>query len=500
MDYFDALAQGLVALMDPTRFLFLFLGVLLGIAVGVLPGLGGTATMAILLPVIYGMDPYTALALLIGMMAVTATADTIPAVLFAVPGSTSAATSIIEGYPMAKQGQAARALGAAFSASMLGGLFGAVVLVLSVPIARPLLQQWLSPEFFMLCLTGVVLVGGLAGDQPLKGLMAGGLGLLLATIGGAPGVGFYRFTFDLPYLLTGIPLIIVALGMFGLPELVDMQMKGTSVSEVPIVGKGVWQGYKDTFRNWWLVIRSSAIGAWVGFAPGIGQSAASWIAYSHAVTTTKDGKFGKGDVRGLIAPEAANNAVRGGDLIPTLLFGIPGSGGMAVFLVALILIGVRPGPDMVDKQLPFLFTVVWSLAIASIIVTAMCTALIRPIAALSTVKAHIIIPFILLFVMVGAFQATGDWGDWIALAVFGVLGWTMKRVGYPRPPLMVGFVLGSLAERYLWTSVAIWDGNWLYRPWVLGLFAVIIASLVFVVRKPKQQQEQNEPAQISGGV
>ncbi|MFC2067198.1 tripartite tricarboxylate transporter permease [Chloroflexota bacterium] len=492
MGYFEALWQGFLLLMDPTRFAFLFLGVLLGMTLGAIPGLGGTIGLAILLPFVFGMEPTFAIALLIGMMAITTTSDSIPAIMFSVPGTASAAVDLVDGYPMTKRGEASRALGAAFSASMTGGIFGAIVLSASIPIIRPLLRQWMSPEFFMLCILGVVTVGALSGRRPLKGILAGGFGLALATVGIAPAVGHFRFSLGQPYLFDGIHILVVALGIFAMPELVDLFMKGSKIADVPKLGHGVLQGYKDTYKNWWLVLRSSAIGAWMGFLPGVGASAGSWIAYGHAVMTEKNGQFGNGDVRGLIAPEASNNAVRGGELIPTLMFGVPGSAPMAIFLTGLIILGVGIGPQLIERQLPLVFSMAWGIALANIMSTAVCSLLIRPIAALSMVRIHLLAPFILLFVLVGVYQATYNWGDFVGLFLFGLGGWTMKRLGWPRPPLLIGFVLGGLAERYLWLSHGLFGWSFLYRPWVLIIFGMIICSLVYFMYNKKQRDYLGE--------
>ena len=480
----QALIDGLILLVDPVRFAFLFLGVLMGMAVGAIPGLGGSVGMAILLPFIFGMEPAAALAMLVGLVAVNTTSDTIPAVIFAVPGTAASAATVVDGYPMCKKGEAARALGAGYMASVLGGIVGALFLTAAVPFARPLLRQFLSPEFFMLSLLGVAMVGALSGPKPLKGIIAGGVGLVFAAIGGAPGVGHYRFVFNQPYLYDGIPLLVVAMGVFALPEVADLFIKGTQIADVPKLGKGIIEGYKDVFRNWWLMLRCGAIGAFIGFIPGLGGTAANWMAYGHAASTVKNNYFGRGDVRGVIAPEAANNAKDGGAFIPTLIFGIPGSGGMAIFLVGLMIIGVNPGSDMVDpdKNLHLLYLMVWSLVIANIMAGALCSLLTRPIAYLSVTKVFYILPFILMAIMIGAYQSTRHWGDLIGLFIFGFLGWIMKRTGWPRPPLLVGFVLGSIADGFLWLTVLIFDYHWLWRPWVITIAIITIVSLYTLTR------------------
>jgi TctA family transporter len=289
--------------------------------------------MTMLLPVIYGMDPHSAFALLIGMIAVIPTSDTFPSVLMGIPGSAGSQATVMDGYPLSQKGQAARALGAAFTASLIGGLIGAFALSLMVPIVRPLILAFGSPELFMLALLGISMVGILSGKNILKGVLAAGIGLLIGCMGPAPAVPEYRYTFGLVYLFDGIPLVIVGLGLFAVPELVDLLCKGRSIAKTGKLEKGWLDGVKDAIRHKFIVFRCSLIGVAVGFIPGLGGSVVDWLAYGHVKGTTKgENDFGEGDIRGVLAPESANNAKEGGGLIPTLLFGIPGSGSMAVFL------------------------------------------------------------------------------------------------------------------------------------------------------------------------
>ncbi|MGD8763021.1 MAG: tripartite tricarboxylate transporter permease, partial [Desulfobacteraceae bacterium] len=329
----DVILQSLAVVLQPGHLLMLICGVVMGLAIGILPGLGGIVGMTILLPVIYGMDPHSAFGLLIGMVAVIPTSDTFPSVMMGIPGSSASQATIMDGYPLAKRGEAARALGAAFTASLIGGLFGALVLTIIIPIARPLVLAFGSPELFMLALLGMSMVGVLSGNKPIRGILAAGIGVMIGALGDAPAVPEYRYTFGIDYLMDGIPLVVVGLGLFAFPEIVDLVIKGRSIADVATLGKGWLDGVKDTLRHKFIVMRCSAIGVVVGFLPGLGGSVVDWIAYGHIIQTTRDReKFGKGDIRGVIAPESANNAKEGGGLIPTFLFGIPGSGSMAVFL------------------------------------------------------------------------------------------------------------------------------------------------------------------------
>ncbi|HEX9879640.1 MAG TPA: tripartite tricarboxylate transporter permease, partial [Candidatus Binatia bacterium] len=378
----EAAIEGLLGVLTPYSLAMMTLGVLIGSLVGFLPGVGGPTTLAIMLPFVMTMkNPLAVIALLVGIDAVGNTASAFPSILISVPGSAGSQATILDGYPLSKQGQAARALSASLMASLLGGLIGPVVLVASLPILRPLVLAFGSPEFFVLTLWGLTMVAVLSGNTPVKGLTAGILGVFIAMIGTDPKSGIERFAFDEPYLWEGVSLIIVALGLFGVPEIMALASQKTSIAETHELGHGFMQGIRDTFRCWWLVVRSSAIGTWVGFLPGLGSSVADWFAYAHAVQTEKNREnFGKGDIRGVIAPEASNNAKEAGSYIPTLAFGIPGGTSTALILTAFVAVGIKPGPDMLTEQLDLTFAVVWTLALANVIAVALCMVLVKPLA------------------------------------------------------------------------------------------------------------------------
>jgi TctA family transporter len=473
----------------PIRFLFLFFGVIMGLALGAIPGLGGLVGLAVILPFTHTMDPLAAMAIMIGLIAVTTTSDTIPSVLFAVPGTTGSQATILDGHPMARKGEAGRAFGAAYMSSMLGGVFGALVLAVSIPILRPLVLILGSPEFFMMGILGISMVAVLSGRNPVRGLIAGTLGLMVGMIGVDPQTGGMRWVFGFLYLWDGIPLVPVTLGLFAIPEIVDLVIKGTSIADVPREKmKGALVGIRDTFQNWFLVLRCSLIGVWVGFIPGLGTSVVDWFAYGHAVQTEKGAResFGHGDVRGVIAPESANNAKEGGALIPTIAFGIPGSASMALFIAALMIHGISPGPDMIAKQLDLTYTMIWSLALANIMGTGICLGLTPLLAAVARARIHIIAPLVIIVVFLAAFQASGSTGDLIALLSFSVFGWLMKRFGWPRPPLVLGLVLSKIIENYLFISIGAYGFAWTYRPIVLLIAGLTIFSVIFGVRQTKQ--------------
>jgi TctA family transporter len=406
-----------------------------------------------------------------------------------IPGTSSAQATILDGFPLAQRGEAARALGAAFSASLLGGIFGAVVLTASIYLARPLILAVGFGEQLMLIILALTMVGMLTGGSALKGLASCGLGLLIGSIGAAPATGDYRLAFGTLYLGDGIPLVIVGLAMFAVPEMVDILRRRTRISTVPELGSGTLRGFAETLRHKWLVVRCSAIGTVIGALPGLGGSVTNWVAYGHVVQSVKDrDQLGKGDIRGVIGPESANNSDNGGALVPTLMFGIPGSGSMAVFLGGLILIGVEPGIGMLERHLDLTFIIIWSLALANVIGAGTCLFLAKPIARLTLIPFLVLAPFLIVIVYFAAFQATQQWADLITLFALGVLGMYMKRFGWSRPALLIGFVLAMRLDAAVYQSVQVYGMSFLERGGVQIMLALIAASVFLAVRfKPSRE-------------
>jgi len=485
----ESLLAALLTLFQVEHFLFLALGTFLGLVVGILPGLGGIAGLSLLLPFVYGKDPTLVLPMMIGLLAVTNTSDTFPAVLMGIPGTSSAQATILDGFPLAQRGEAARALGAAFSASLLGGLFGALVLTVSIYAARPLILAVGFGEQLMLIILALTMVGMLTGASALKGIASCGLGLLIGTIGAAPATGEYRLAFGTVYLGDGIPLVILGLAMFAVPEMVDILRRRARISSVAKLGSGTLRGFAETLKHKWLVVRCSSIGVLIGALPGLGGSVTNWVAYGHVVQSVKDrDMLGKGDIRGVIGPESANNSDNGGALVPTLMFGIPGSGSMAVFLGGLILIGVEPGIGMMERHLDLTFIIIWSLALANVIGAGACLFLAKPIARLTLIPFMVLAPFMIVIIYFAAFQASRDWADLAALFALGVLGMYMKRFGWSRPALLIGFVLSMRLDAAVYQSVQVYGMSFLERTGVQVMLALIAISVFLAFRfKPLRE-------------
>jgi TctA family transporter len=478
----SAAVHALSIILSFDRLVFLVLGVLVGLVLGLIPGIGGLTGFALLVPFTYTMDPYAAFAMLLGMHSVIATSDVLTAVLFGVPGASAAQATVLDGLAMTKKGQASRALAACYTSSLFGGLIGALILAIILPVVRPLVLAIATPEMLALTIFGIAMVSVLSGNAPLKGFVAACLGILISMIGTNLQTGQLRWTGDSLYLADGIPLVPILLGLFALPELCDLAIQRTAMAEAPPlkVRDGMRQGIADVLKNWLLVLRCGGLGAFLGMIPGITGAVSDWIIYGHAMATCKGAKesFTKGDVRGVIAPESANNAREGGMMVPMLAFGVPGGAVQAILLGALMVHGFMAGPDMLTKHLDLTYSMVWSIALANIFGTVLCFSLSGYLAKVATLRYSVILPAILPIVLVGAFQASRSWGDLALVLIAGLVGWTMKRLKWGRPPLILGLVLGALIERFMSISFMRYNFDWLMRPGVIGLLS--LAALVFL--------------------
>jgi TctA family transporter len=494
VELFSALSSGLIQVFNWSTFTLMMIGIGVGFVVGILPGLGGPTAMALMLPFVFKMNAVEAFAFLLGMTAVTATTGDITSVLFGVPGEPTTASTIVDGHTMARNGEAGRALGAVLMSSLVGAIFAAMALAVAIPIIRPLVLSFGSPEFFMLALLGISFVASLSGEDQLKGIIAGGIGLLLATIGLDPISGIQRYTFGQLFLWDGIGLVPITIGFYAIPETIELAVLGTSIAKQE-VGKlgGVLEGVKDTFRHLWLVLRCSALGCFVAIIPGMGAATTQWLAYAHAVQSSPNKEnFGKGDVRGVLGPGAANNSTLGGSLITTIAFGVPASVTMAILLGAFIIQGIVPGPDMLipppKGKLDLTFSFVWVIILSNIITVAICFLFLKPLAKVTQVRGGIIIPLILVLIYLGAYAEKNAFADMVVVLVFGALGWVMEKMEWPRPPVLLGLVLGPLAENRLFLSTDNYGLNWTSRPGVIIIFAITLFGILYPVYKSRRER------------
>ena len=523
-DYFGALLAGLTDILPLSEhganaFQAMLLGVAIGFVVGILPGLGGAVTLALMLPFTFDMDATQAFAFLLGANAVVATTGDITSVLFGVPGEGISAAVIVDGHPMAKRGEAGRALGAVLMSSLIGAVFGAVVLAAAIPVVRPIVLAIGSPEFFMLALLGITFVATLSGGNMIKGLTVGALGLALAMIRLEPVTSIPRYTLEgvlgrseSLFLWDGINFVAITVGLFAIPEIIDLAVKGTGIAERSAgrIG-GVAQGVKDTFRHWFLVFRCSALGAYIGLVPGLGGGPAQWMSYAHAVQSadSKEG-FGKGRIEGVLGPGAANNSKEGGSLIPTIAFGIPGSLSMAILLGAFLIQGLVPGPNLLDANTPIrpdmaalggwvpsglelTFSFVWVLIVSNIITVVVSFLFLKWLARITEIRGTLIIPIILLLVYLGGFTVANRSQDLMIVIIFGLLGWVMVKFDWPRPPMLLGLVLAPIAETNLRVSTQVYGTyGWLAEPGVIIIAILMLASVAYPLWQESKQKKREE--------
>jgi putative tricarboxylic transport membrane protein len=478
----ESAIEALQILVSPQHLVWLFIGVAIGLVLGLIPGLGGLTGMAVLLPLIVGLEPASGIAMLIGLNAATTIGDTFPSVLMGVPGTAASQATVLDGYPMARKGLANVALGAAFTSNMLGGFIGAVVLLVLIPLARPIIVGMGSPQLFMLTLLGFSLVAVLARGAVGPAFMSGLLGMLLATIGSASMTGEYRFVGDIFYLYDGLDLSVLAVGLFAIPSIMSLLTQNQSVARTLAHQRGgVLRGARAALRHKRVLVGNSLLGSALGIVPGIGGSVIDWITYGatkQAVRKDRD-QFGKGDIRGVMAPEAANNAKDGGVLVPTLMFGIPGSATAAILLGGFATMGIATGPSMLRAEnLYLIFVIIWTLVLANAIGAMSSAALAGTLSRISLLKPYTYGPFLLVIMIIAAYQAGVRWGDVVAVIVIGLLAWLMQALKWPRPPLLIGFVLGTGAENYLWISVGRYEWSWLTQPSVIIIGLLIVLTLI----------------------
>jgi len=493
----EAAAGALVQLFTPYYFMLFMVGIFMGLITGIIPGVGGTVALALALPFVMKLDAVTALPFMIGLISPVLTSDSIPAILIGAPGSASAAATMMDGFPMAKKGEAGRALGIAFTASAIGGVFGAVLIAVSIPILKPLVLFFETPEFLALSVLAISSVAILSGGSIMKGLGAAGIGLLLAMIGEDPIRFVPRWNFGVDYLVDRIHIIPVAMGLFAIPELLETCIAGSPIADISKESmRGRYEGLKDVLREWRLVLSSSGIASFIGFLPGLGSTVSTWICYTWSVITTKDKSgFGKGEPRGVVGCEAANNASAGGAMIPTIAFGVPGSTITALVLVVFWAVDINPGPKLLTEHLDLVYLIIWSIALANIIGAAICYLLTNKLAMLTKVPPHILAPLVLAVIVAGTLFATASVGGVVILIAFGILGWFMKSLGWPRPAFLLAFILGPVIERFYFHSIMMYNYAWLLRPAVIIILlcAAAVIYLGLTIQKKAENVEVTQP-------
>ena len=450
-------------LFTPSGALFLCLGVGVGLAFGVMPGLGGTTAIALLMPLSFTLEANQAMLLMGGVMGAVSAGGSVSAILINTPGTAPNAATCFDGYPLAQQGKAGLAIGAAAGASSIGGVVGLFTLIAVMPVMKGLVLLFGPPEYFILAAMGLAAIAVSTGGRFLRGLIAGALGLMLAFVGYDAVGGGVRFTLGSDYLWDGIQLVPALTGLFAISEMIALSVSGGTIAREgaaePITG--VLDGVRQAARHWKTTLQGSAIGTVVGAVPGLGGTVAAFLSYTAAMQISKSPEtFGKGNIEGVIGPEAANNSKDGGSLIPTLSFGIPGSAEMAVFLGVLVLHGLQPGPMLLLEHEGVIFSLILALLASTLLSNLLVLAVARPLAVITRVDVHLLVPVVIAVALVGVYALRETVGDVVLAGLFGALGYLMIRLRYPRVTLVIALILGELAERSFHQSLNMSAGDW----------------------------------------
>lgn len=506
MDAHIILSSLLGLLLHPKLLGLMLLAIPLGIFFGCVPGLGGKLGIVLLIPFVYGMDPLPGAVFLLAMHSIVHTGGIVPSILFGVPTNGPEAPLLADGYPMVRNGQAGRALGAALSAAGIGGLIGVGCLALILPVVEPFVLAFSPIEFFWLAIIGITLISALAGRMLVQGLIVGCFGWLVGMIGLDPQTGVQRYTFNQLFLWDGFDVISGVLALYALPEMMQLgrgrggEAEGSDKAVVTrYTFAEVWDGVLENLRHWPLTLLTAVMGTFIGMIPGLGGEAAGWMCYSFAVSRAKQPeRFGQGAVEGVIAPSTGMNAKEGGGLLPTLFFGVPAGSGMAIMLGAFIMLGIKPGPLMVVHDLPLVWSLIWAIALSNLLCTTLLLFVGKHMSAVAHIRASVLVPVVLVFALLGTFLAKDHWESLLVFAGLGALGYVMRRNHWPRPCFIIGLVLGPTAELSFHKAFALYGLRFLVQPTSLGLMAIVAAIVTFNLRKTYGPAAQLTEGQLGG--
>lgn len=494
MGYFGSLASALGNFGSLSVIVVMVLGTLLGVFVGVVPGLGGIVLLAVLLPFLYNVNPVIGLALLLASHSAIYYSGSTTAILINTPGAPESAATCFDGYAMTRKGQVGRALGISAASTTYGGIFGAVALLVAIPVMVKLVNIFHPPEYFFLTILAVVLIGQLQSGSTTKGIISGLFGFLLSFVGAAASTGTLRYTFGLLGLYDGLNIAAVAIGLFAISQMFVLYGSKRNVSgsdKVHLSRKEVWGsvagGIHDLLVHKWMATKSAFIGVMCGVIPGIGSTAANFLSYGYAMRSSKNPeKYGTGIPEGIIAPEASSISKEAGALIPTIALGVPNGPAMAILLAAFSILGLQPGPSMLSQHLPLVFWMVIVLAVSSILASVLGLGLAPILAQITVIPSRVLVPFVLVLASIGAYASTTEFLQVTVMMIMGGIGFAMRRHHYSLPAVIVGLVLGSTAENNLVLTLKIYQWRFIERPLTDVLILAIVAVIFFGARKSKQ--------------
>lgn len=475
----EALAAMGSIVFDVNLLFLIFVTTILGVVIGVLPGLGSTTGAALLLPFTLTMEPVHAITVLTTIYVSATFAGSITAILINTPGTSAAAATTFDGYPLAQRGEAGRALGIAVVASTIGGIFSIIILCIAAPLLARVAYEFRPPEYFALTVFGLSMLASISAGGAVKNIIGGVFGVWLATIGAERVTGIERYTFGHYELYEGLAFVPVMIGLFAMSELLMQSKRLKEVAEA-IGLKAVKLPTKEDYKKIWrTVLRSCGIGTFIGILPAEGATVASMIGYSEARRWSKNKEeFGKGSVEGIAGAEAANNAATGGAMVPTMVLGIPGSGTTAIILVGLMVHGLRPGPYLFTEQVDTVYQIFGAMLVANFMFLLMGLYAAKFFARISLIPTTLLWPIVFALCVIGAYSLNSSLLDiWIVM-VFGVIGFFARRHGFAVAPIAVGLILGEMVETNLQNSLKMFDGEW----WLIFTqpLAVVFLLLAFL--------------------
>lgn len=490
-DPYEAIAIAIDTILDPLHLLYILLATLLGLIAGIFPGLGGPVALSLLVPITFPLDANVAMMILAANLGGTAFGGSITAILLNTPGDAPNAATLLDGYPMTRQGRAGEALGASAMASGAGAIVGVILLILTVPIVREVAIAFHSVDIFWLALLGLATIAVVTRGSILADLIAGAFGLMLAFHGLNPVTGTARFTWGQDYLLAGVPLVPLIIGLFAIAEMIKLMGEQSTISESAELEGGVYEGIRSVITNWTVFLRSSVIGWLIGVVPGAGGTVANFLAYLQAQATDPDpDSFGTGNIKGVIASEAANDAKDGGTMVPTLGLGIPGSASTAVLIGAFTIQGLTPGPLLFQENLQIVFIIIFALVISNVLTSIIGVLSAKHLVKVTQVSITVVIPIVIIVALFGSFLVRGQFADVVLTVVFGVFGFFMVRYDLSRVALVIALVLGPLAEENFHRALQVERGD-LSALYARPLSMVLIALLVLVLVFPLYQTWKN---------
>ncbi|MBE2893695.1 tripartite tricarboxylate transporter permease [Spirabiliibacterium falconis] len=486
----DHFINGFDAFFSLSSFLYINLGLFLGIIFGAVPGLTVMLCLVLLLPITYNLGAIDSFMFLLGIYCAGSYGGSISAILIRTPGTPHATATMMDGNPLSQQGHSQKALNIALYASFIGGTFSALVLLFLAPEVAKVALKMGSPEYFLICAFGLTIIAGVSGESLLKGIISGCLGLFLATVGqDIIGGGVMRFTFDNIYLYGGFDLVIVLIGLFALVEIINKGHLLAKTSQAKQNEKIEFEHERLSKKEWMRMSKpltfSSLIGSIIGIIPGTGASMASFLSYDVAQKVSKKPEeFGKGSIEGIAAAESANNAVTGATLIPLLTLGIPGDGAVAIMLGALMINGLTPGPNLFQNHGTTVYAIMIGLIFVNLFMLLQGKYLTRMFAKVVKVPSQILVPIIAVFCFAGAYSIKNSMFDLGTAITFGVVSYVMSKLGFSAIPVLLGLVLGSLTEKNFRRSLMISDGNWdifVTRPYSLAFFILLVSVLCMLI-------------------